>query len=843
MAELRAEAERRAREAEFEVVRAEGERANAELRVAEQRKRRKIQLAFFGAVFLLAAGLGAAAWWQDRQAADRKAERERAEGEQRLIEDSRDKLAAEKKLTEEARDKLAEEKTQTEKARDDLAALNERLARQEYARTVQLAYQAWRDHELARAKEFLRSCRPDLRGWEWRYVERLCNAELFAAQVPQVTDTWFTPDGATLATTGDTLRLFDARTGAARPAGKLEFRKGALAWFSPDATRAVAVVGGTPKAWDVPTGTELASLTLPKAAGGIPRAVVFSSDNRLVALVGADGGVRVWDAVAWREVKVLGGRAEQIERVWFVASDRRLVAQTTEPALRCWDTKSWEDVKLQPPQSEATRARALAVSPDGTRVLLPGQGQGDMARQAVNVYDLTTGEFVANCLYTGVVISAAFSPDGKRLVTTGKDKTVRLWNAQNGGELFVLRGHSLPATRAAFSADGSRIVTSGADKLVKVWDARLGPEYAVFEEDPPTELFDQRCFSRDGKRSVHISPAGAALVLDAGADRPKHTIRDPDGKITAAGYNPDGSLLLTRVDRTIRLWNADTGANVFTFRHPGTEPLWGAAFAPDGKTFMTVAGGTVRQWGVGPPVGKVEIVAAEADPNNVEWAWFTADGSQLVMRSVRNGRPAVRVIDTRTRSEVVLKGNPSADARVVMSADGKWLMSFGRQVSSDVPQRGLFLWNTRTGEQTRLGGTAMILGAALSPDGKHLVASGQDGTGRVWNTETGKEEHTLVGHTNQILSVAYTPDGSRVVTGGADGTLRFWDPATGEELLALRWESLGLDRVEFSPDGRRLLTYEEARIGHGFMPWVPKSYRLLDVSPRPIPAGKEVPGK
>ena len=72
-------------------------------------------------------------------------------------------------------------------------------------------------------------------------------------------------------------------------------------------------------------------------------------------------------------------------------------------------------------------------------------------------------------------MSAAFSPDGKRIVTASEDKTARLWDAETGKPI----GEPLKAMRdrcvsAAFSPDGKRIVTASADKTARLWDAETG---------------------------------------------------------------------------------------------------------------------------------------------------------------------------------------------------------------------------------------------------------------------------------------------------------------------------------------------------------------------------------
>jgi hypothetical protein len=71
------------------------------------------------------------------------------------------------------------------------------------------------------------------------------------------------------------------------------------------------------------------------------------------------------------------------------------------------------------------------------------------------------------------VVSAHFSRDGSRIVTTSADKTARIWDAASAKEIAVLRGHDDGVYSAAFSRDGSRIVTASADKTARIWDAHL----------------------------------------------------------------------------------------------------------------------------------------------------------------------------------------------------------------------------------------------------------------------------------------------------------------------------------------------------------------------------------
>ena len=78
-------------------------------------------------------------------------------------------------------------------------------------------------------------------------------------------------------------------------------------------------------------------------------------------------------------------------------------------------------------------------------------------------------------------MSAAFSPDGKRVVTASDDNTARVWDAETGREIATLEGHDGSVLTAAFSPDGKRVVTASYDNTARVWDAETGREIAALK--------------------------------------------------------------------------------------------------------------------------------------------------------------------------------------------------------------------------------------------------------------------------------------------------------------------------------------------------------------------------
>ena len=70
----------------------------------------------------------------------------------------------------------------------------------------------------------------------------------------------------------------------------------------------------------------------------------------------------------------------------------------------------------------------------------------------------------------------AFSPDGRTLVSTGADRTVRVWDPVTAQELFILKGHEARVRTAAFSPDGTILATGSEDSVIKLWRASPSPK-------------------------------------------------------------------------------------------------------------------------------------------------------------------------------------------------------------------------------------------------------------------------------------------------------------------------------------------------------------------------------
>jgi WD40 repeat protein len=114
-----------------------------------------------------------------------------------------------------------------------------------------------------------------------------------------------------------------------------------------------------------------------------------------------------------------------------------------------------------------------AFSPDGLRVVTAS------ADKTARVWDATTGRPLTGALeHQDQVVSAAFSPDGTRVVTASWDGTAAVWDA-SAGKLTIALEHQAEVWTAAFSPDGTRVVTASADKTARLWDALTGEPASV----------------------------------------------------------------------------------------------------------------------------------------------------------------------------------------------------------------------------------------------------------------------------------------------------------------------------------------------------------------------------
>lgn len=130
----------------------------------------------------------------------------------------------------------------------------------------------------------------------------------------------------------------------------------------------------------------------------------------------------------------------------------------------------------------------------------------------------------------------------------------------------------------------------------------------------------------------------------------------------------------------------------------------------------------------------------------------------------------------------------------------------GKRLASAGQDGSLRLWEVASGKEENQFGIyeGLVMALACSPDGRRLVTGGRDGTISVWDAATGNDLRQVQAHPGGVLALAFTADGETLVSAGADNAVRLWDPNSGEALGDIADNLAGLDVVAFASDNTTL---------------------------------------
>jgi WD40 repeat protein/serine/threonine protein kinase len=469
---------------------------------------------------------------------------------------------------------------------------------------------------------------------------------------------------------------------------------------------------------------------------------------------------------------------------------RRL--ESVRPEQRGWE---WHYLRRQATGgiftiSPGASVIGVAFSPDGARIVTGGRDH------TARVWDARTGSPLLELKgHTDTVRSVAFSPDGTWIITSSDDRTARVWDARTAAPGLVLKGHAGAVWSAAFSPDGTRIVTGSEGGTATVWDARTAvPQFALKGH---TESVHSAAFSPDGTRIVTGGGAHVAKVWDARTGTMLHELMGHGHIVMSVAFSPDGTRILTGCgDQKARMWDARTGTIQRTLKGH-TSGVESVAFSPDGTRIVTGSTDqTVKVWDA--ETGTVQL-DLKGHTSRVMSVAISPDGYRIVSGSWDG---TAKMWDARTGTpQIEVKGHIHDVSSVAFSPDGARIITGSWDRTAKV-------WDARTGalQLTLTGHTEWVKGVAFSPDGTRIVTASWDRTAKVWDAETGARLQEMEGHTDKVSAVAFSPDGARIITGSWDRTAKVWDARTGALQLTLSGHTESVGGVAFSPDGTRIVT-------------------------------------
>ncbi len=445
-----------------------------------------------------------------------------------------------------------------------------------------------------------------------------------------------------------------------------------------------------------------------------PANLLFAPDGNTLARVNynqanAPNTFVLWDLSGERprEYAEMKGTDGNFYGVAF-SSDGKTLAWTEGQVVRLWDLKEERPTELPPYNAGTTNC--LAFSPDAKQLAL-----GSL-KDVLMIDAVAMRRRAVLSGHVQYVRRVAFSPDGQTLASGGEDGTVRLWDLSNFKDKFRQQGHSKTVYCAVVSPDGRTVATSaGGEKDIHLWDVSKSPpaHWAVL-------------------RGGHESEAGAL------------------------SFSPDGRLLAsTSFDKTVRLWEfRDGGARPWVVLSGHTERTLGSAFAPNGKLLATGSeDNTIRLWDLTAPRPRLKSVIQTEQFSSV--LGFTLDSRILV-------------------------------AWVGGSGIHRW------DVSADQPE-----------EKPRLEAGSTHWGARLSSDGSRVtVLRDQEIYLFDLSLPTPELIERFQGHTSPVRDSCLSPDGKWLASSAEDGRVLVYDVSSAK--IVKEWQVPEALNLSFAPDGRHL---------------------------------------
>jgi WD40 repeat protein/basic membrane lipoprotein Med (substrate-binding protein (PBP1-ABC) superfamily) len=456
--------------------------------------------------------------------------------------------------------------------------------------------------------------------------------------------------------------------------------------------------------------------------------------------------------------------------------------------------ESVEQIRLAglPAPREAVEALHSAIQYSRLELLLPGNGLTNYA--------------------------AAFSPDGKILAVPDSLGWAALLDSWTGEEIYAWRAHT-QGLAVAFDPEGKRLVTGSRDRTLKIW--RLGGRAAELELSIDTGPVRMVAFSPDGKMIAAINDWGFFGVWDAESGDVLLFSHINQDRLSDISFSPDGKrLALAGLDGSLQIREvADPQADPMIFQGDKEGVLF-AAFSRDGSLLASTGfDGKVTIWNALTSEEQFTISAHSSFATSVV---FSLDGSWLATSGM-DGQVILWDLSTR---QAVKKFNLGAGIYTIdLSRDGQRLSAAGMGGT-------IGIWNVGLVSEGGVFRTEKAAGRiTFAPNGAGLAAGvSEQGAVKVWNPKTWEEMLTLEpgkevegklpgdaerdegGHKKDVESTAYSPDGQILATASLDGTVKLWNAASGEQLRTLLVDQNGAHEVAFSPDGRWLAAAGSVRL-------------------------------
>jgi len=496
----------------------------------------------------------------------------------------------------------------------------------------------------------------------------------------------------------------------------------------------------------------------------------YTPDGKSFAVGLENGDISVYTTTNWNKIRTLSGHSGIVWCVVYSPKGDQMASSGQDRSVRLWEIETGECQLVL--HDGAGGFNCVAYSPQGNRVATANDDK------TLRIWDAYTG----NCLQTlsghsQEVLCVTYSPQGDQIASGGLDCTVRLWNIKKGECSYTLSGHNEPIHDITYSPEGDKLATAGSDSTIRLWDARTGINLHILSGHDVTGI----AFSSKGDQLASTGQAQTVRLWDVQSGACSQTLAGHSGRTVK--YSPNGTQIASGGDQMVQLWDISAGHSM---------KVNNVQCSPKGDLIASCSSDrTIRLWDVDTGVCRRTL---SGHRDSVFSIAYSSQRDQMVSGS---GDKSVWLWDLETGECLYdFTGHSDSVYSVAFSPSGKKVAS----ASDDGTVR---LWSVRIGIciSTLVGHTDFVRSVVYSPDGKQLASGSKDGTARIWDAKTGECCHNLQCHSDWVRSVVYSPQGDQLATACDDMTIKLWDAKTGTRRATLTGHSGMIASVAYSLQG------------------------------------------